>query len=240
MSDYGEMSYPELLVALHQLVATEEQLSDSLGRVAVIACYAIEGVDGVGLTLRAGGTGTTVAYSGDPAPQLDDAQYEDDTGPCLDSFREQVTINVPRVADEASRWPSYVRTAERLGIRSSLSLPLRSPGEPAVGALNFYASPEDAFAGDTVAVAEMFAAQASVAVTNAQVYWQARHLTEHLTKALDSRDRIGQAKGILMRSHGITGDEAFERLRTLSQQRNIKVSDLADEVIWTGQLPDGA
>ena len=238
MPDYAEMSYPELLVALHQLVATEEQLEDALGRVANIACYAIDNVDAVGLTLRAGGSGTTVAFSGDPAPRLDDAQYEDDTGPCLDSFREDITINVPRIADHRTRWPSYTRTAEELGICSSLSLPLRVPGEPSVGALNFYASPESAFPEETVTITELFAAQASVAVTNAQIYWQARHLTENLTRALDSRDRIGQAKGILMRQHAITGNDAFELLRQTSQQRNIKVSDLADLVIWTGQLPE--
>lgn len=238
MSEYGEMSYPELLVALHHLVATEEQLSDSLGRVADIARFAIAGVDAVGLTLRAGASGTTVAFAGDAAPALDDAQYADDAGPCLESFREGITINVPRLADELSRWPTYVRTAGELGIRSSLSLPLRVPGEPDVGAINLYAAPESAFPDDTVAVAEVFAAQASVAVTNAEVYWRARHLAENLTKALDSRDRIGQAKGILMRDRGITGDEAFELLRRTSQRRNVKVADLADEVIWTGQLSE--
>ncbi len=238
MSDFEEMSRPDLLVALHQLVHNEEHLTDSLRRVADIATWAVPGVESVGLTFRAGKSGTTVAFSGEAAPLLDEAQYEDDTGPCLDSFREETTINVPRVADELNKWPTYVRTAEKLGIRSSLSLPLRISGEPAVGALNLYASTESAFSGDTLAAGEMFAAQASVAVTNAQVYWQARHLAENLTKALESRDRIGQAKGILMRHHGISGDEAFDRLRRLSQRRNIKVADLADEVIWTGQLPD--
>jgi GAF domain-containing protein len=238
MSEYEALTYPDLLVALHQLVSDEEHLTDSLRRVADIACFAVPGVESVGLTFRAGGSGTTVAFSGDVAPVLDEAQYADDLGPCLEAFRTDRTINVPNVTHEVNRWPTYVRTAQELGIHSSLSLPLGLPGEAAMGALNMYASPESAFPDDTVAVGEMFAAQASVAVANAQVYWQAKHLTEHLTRALDSRDRIGQAKGILMRHHGISGDEAFDMLRKVSQQRNVKVTDLADDVIWTGQLPE--
>jgi GAF domain-containing protein len=233
------MSYAETLVALHQLVATEENLTDSLRRCADIARSAVPDVEGVGLTLRAGGTGTTVAFSGDTAPKLDEAQYEDDEGPCLEAFRENTLLNVTHIAAELSRWPSFVRCADELGIRSSLSVPLRLEGS-AVGALNLYAGAVEAFPPGTVEVAEMFAAQASIAVTNAQVYWQARHLAEHLSKALDSRDVIGQAKGILMREHSITGDAAFEMIRRTSQHRNIKVQALAEQIVRAGQLPDGA
>ena len=237
MSGPDDMSYADVLVALHQLVETEENLTDSLRRVANTACYAVPGVEAVGLTMRAGRSGTTVAFTGDVAPALDDAQYEDDLGPCLESFREDRLILVDRIADEVSRWPSFARRAEELGIRSSLSIPLRAD-HAAIGALNLYASPESAFPPDAVTVAEMFGAQASVSVTNAEVYWRAKHLADNLGRALDSRDRIGQAKGILMREHGIDGDKAFELIREQSQRSNVKVVDLADRIIWTGQLPD--
>jgi GAF domain-containing protein len=239
MSEFeGEITYPDMLVALHQLVATEENLTDSLRRCADIARYAVPGVKGVGLTLRKGDSGTTVAFSGDSAPALDDAQYADDLGPCLDAFRTDRTINVERISDELSRWPTFVRRADELGIRSSLSIPLRLDHTGPVGALNLYADHEAAFPDDTVEVAHMFGVQASIAVTNAQVYWQAKHLADNLSKALDSRDLIGQAKGILMREHGISSDEAFERIRRASQQRNIKVTSLAEQIVWTGQLSD--
>ncbi|MGB3409838.1 MAG: GAF and ANTAR domain-containing protein [Microthrixaceae bacterium] len=238
MSNFeGEITYPDMLIALHQLVGTEENLTDSLRRCADIARYAVPGTKGVGLTLRAGDSGTTVAFSGDPAPALDDAQYEDDLGPCLEAFRTDRTIYVERVSDELARWPTFVRRAEELGIRSSLSLPLRLKSDP-VGALNLYADHEAAFSDETVEVAHMFAVQASIAVTNAQVYWRAKHLADNLTKALDSRDLIGQAKGILMREHGISSDDAFDRIRRVSQKRNIKVTALAEQIVWTGQIPN--
>jgi GAF domain-containing protein len=238
MSEFeGEITYPDMLVALHQLVGTEENLTDSLRRCADIAHYAVPGVKGVGLTLRTGDSGTTVAFSGDMAPALDDAQYADDLGPCLEAFRTDRTVYVEQISKELSRWPTFVRRADELGIHSSLSLPLRLESDP-VGALNLYADRPAAFSEETVEVAHMFAVQASIAVTNAQVYWRAKHLADNLAKALDSRDLIGQAKGILMREHGISGDEAFDRLRRASQERNIKVTALAEQIIWTGQLPE--
>lgn len=237
MSEFEGMTYAETLVALHQLVATEEQLSDSLRRCAEIARVAVPAVEGVGLTLRMGDSGTTVAFSGDAAPKLDQAQYDDDEGPCLEAFRKDDVINVGRIAAERSRWPSFARCADEVGVRSSLSIPLRLDGS-AVGALNLYAGPEESFPPSTVDVAEKFGVQASIAVTNAQVYWQAKHLAEHLSRALDSRDIIGQAKGILMREHGIDGDAAFDMIRRASQHRNVKVHTLAEQIVWAGQLPD--
>jgi hypothetical protein len=61
---------------------------------------------------------------------------------------------------------------------------------------------------------------------------------EQLTQALESRDVIGQAKGIFMATHGVDADEAFERLRKESQTRNMKVRDLAERIAYTGVMPD--
>jgi AmiR/NasT family two-component response regulator len=57
--------------------------------------------------------------------------------------------------------------------------------------------------------------------------------------ALESRDVIGQAKGILMVQHHLSASEAFDLLRTTSQARNVKLRQLAQEVADTGALPDG-
>jgi GAF domain-containing protein len=237
--DEIDMNTADLLVGVHQLLDTEQNLTDSLQRVTFLANAAVPAAEGVGLTLRSGDSGTTIAFQGEIAPELDEAQYADDLGPCLEAFRDDRTINVGSIPTEMSRWPSFAKRAAELGVRSSLSLPLRDD-QRAVGALNFYATPEHKFEDPLVVVAEAFAAQASVAVTNAAVYWRTRHMADNLTKALDSRDKIGQAKGILMRDLGISAEDAFELIRKTSQNRNIKVADIAEEIIWSGQLPGGA
>ena len=75
-----------------------------------------------------------------------------------------------------------------------------------------------------------------MACANAEVYWRTYSLTEHLREALESRDVIGQAKGILMARRGCTPDAAFEALRKVSQHRNIKLRDIAEQVVYLGDL----
>lgn len=79
-----------------------------------------------------------------------------------------------------------------------------------------------------------------VAIANAEVYWRTYELTQNLEIALENRDRIGQAKGILIATAHISGDEAFDVLRRTSQNLNVKLRQIADHVVWTGQLPTGA
>ena len=57
---------------------------------------------------------------------------------------------------------------------------------------------------------------------------------EHLQRALVSNRHIGMAMGILMERHRLTQEQAFNRLRDLSQRRNVKLRDLADQIIYTG------
>jgi len=66
---------------------------------------------------------------------------------------------------------------------------------------------------------------------------------EGLEEALVSRDVIGQAKGILMERHKLTGDQAFALLVRASQRTNTRLADIAAYLAETGDLrtsPDGA
>src|SRR3954454_13148101 len=67
---------------------------------------------------------------------------------------------------------------------------------------------------------------------------QLNEKVEGLEEALLSRDVIGQAKGILMERLHLTPDQAFEELRTVSQQQNKKLKEIAAELAETGEWPD--
>jgi hypothetical protein len=54
---------------------------------------------------------------------------------------------------------------------------------------------------------------------------------DNLNTALESSRTIGQATGILMERHGISPDEAFGRLVTMSQDSNIKLRDVAENMV---------
>ncbi len=146
---------------------------------------------------------------------------------------------VAKVSQVADRWPAFAASAVDHGIQSSLSLPLTVRAE-IVGALNMYSPTPDAFDPHSVDLAQRFAEQAAVAISNADVYWRTYALTQHLEVALENRDRIGQAKGVLIATNRITADAAFDKLRRTSQNLNIKLREVADYVVRTGQLPESA
>jgi AmiR/NasT family two-component response regulator len=53
----------------------------------------------------------------------------------------------------------------------------------------------------------------------------------NLKRALDSRDLIGQAKGVLMVTFGCSADEAFALMATQSQHENRKVVAVAVDIV---------
>ncbi len=53
----------------------------------------------------------------------------------------------------------------------------------------------------------------------------------NLEKALETRDIIGQAKGILMARQQIDADAAFDVLRRASQRSNTKLRDVASDLV---------
>jgi GAF domain-containing protein len=134
-----------------------------------------------------------------------------------------------------TRWPEFGRAAAKSGVLAVLCVPLVLNGQ-AVGTLNLYSKTTHGFTEAGEETARLFSEQAAVACVNAEVYWRTYNLTEHLREALESRDVIGQAKGILMARRGCTPDAAFEALRKASQRRNVKLRDVAEGVVYTGEL----
>ena len=68
-------------------------------------------------------------------------------------------------------------------------------------------------------------------VSNVQAYWAAFEMTRNLTRAMESRVVIEQAKGVLIGRHGLSDDESFDRLRGRSQTENRKLRDIAVELV---------
>ena len=86
-------------------------------------------------------------------------------------------------------------------------------------------------------MASGFAPYAAVAAGTVQAYRSARKAADNLQIALESRAVIEQAKGILIERHKLTPDRAFEALATVSMGRNVKVRDVAEHLVLTGELP---
>ena len=135
---------------------------------------------------------------------------------------------------EDARWPVFGPQVVRdLDVRSMVSFQIYVD-EASLGAINAYAAPAGAFDDQAVAQMGILAAHAALAF----VRTRAAGRVEHLTAALQTNRTIGVAMGVLMARLGIAQDEAFERLRLVSQATNRKLRDIADEVVLTGALPE--
>lgn len=225
------------LAALAGVVLGQTDLNATLEEVTRIAVRAVPPAVGASITTSLSGRPATVAASDSWAQDLDEMQYAEHEGPCLDCWRTGTVFRVRDLADD-TRWPFYGPRATALGARSSVSVPMSSEGK-IVGALNLYSREVDAFSTEAVSLGELIAAHAGMAVQVATAFFGHRELADQLREAMESRAVIEQAKGILMSAHKVTAEEAFELLRKRSQDRNVKLRLLATEVVETGVLPEG-
>ena len=141
---------------------------------------------------------------------------------------EQQTVRVPDMASE-QRWPQFAQRAHEAGARSMLSFQLYVEGDN-LGALNLCNHQAGAFDDESEQVGLLFASHAAVAFADARKQ-------DELVRAIDSRDLIGQAKGILMERYSVDGDQAFRVLTRVSQHTHRKLRDVAEELARTGTLP---
>jgi len=122
-----------------------------------------EGEVGVGLSIVVAGEVRSIGATTLGAQRMDRGQAEDGDGPCLRALRSGESVAVSDYAGE-SRWPSTSRRAAETGIRSSLSLPLKTRDDIVLGALNVYSDSVNAFSAATGSSLGAFAAQATTSL----------------------------------------------------------------------------
>jgi len=219
----------EAFAELGRINLSDASLDHVLNRVAELAKAVIPGTTAVSVTLVTEGVAGTAAYTGEPAIQLDEAQYESGYGPCLDAAAHQAVHVIADMGVE-TRWPEFAEAAAGSGVHSSLSIgiPIR---KSVTGAINIYGTEPDAFDSDAVALGQTFAGYAAVALANVHLYSATQSLAEQMAAAMESRAVIEQAKGLLVGQQGVSPDEAFAILSRASQQSNRKLRDIAQAII---------
>lgn len=158
---------------------------------------------------------------------VDELQNETRQGPCLDAAYRERTIRVPDMSTE-QRWPAFAVKAYDAGVGSMLAFQLYVDEEN-LGALNLYSRAVNAFTDESEHIGLMVAAHAGVAFAGA-------NKVEQLTESVATRDRIGQAKGILMERYKINEQQAFVLLAKVSQTTNTKLNVVAEHLAATGEI----
>ena len=230
LTDPSDFEFHDALGALHSLVLSVAEVESFLGEVAVLAAAAVGDEVSCGITTRHDHTPVTSAASDRLAASVDEQQYGAGQGPCLEALATGLVVDVPDQESDR-RWGPYRQAAIDLGVKCSLSLPLFVDGT-SVGALNLYGfRAPHGFEGSGRQRAEVFAAQASTALTLALRFSDQEQRSRQLVEALHSRSVIDQALGILMVEQRCDAQTAFNLLRMRSQSANRKLRDVAIEVV---------
>ena len=171
----------------------------------------------------------TAAATSEAVARAHDLQVEFDEGPCLDALEHPSSIYTVDDASTDPRWPRWNAEVVRLGFRSVVSVPIAT-SERRYGSLNIYSEQPHAFDEDDIAVTLVVARHASVALAAARDI-------EGLRRAIDARKLIGIAMGMLMERYDIDADQSFDVLRRYSQHHNVKLRDVALQVVEQRGLP---
>jgi GAF domain-containing protein len=230
-SDDVAQAFHDIAGALYSATDT----SDSLQQLADLAPKTFDSCRWAGIALVREGEVETAAASHDIVRELDALQDDAGSGPVLTALVHASNVVISDVSAD-DRWPGFSTSAGALGVRGVMAHRILVSGET-LGALVLYADEPDAFDGIDEDACTIFAAYAGVALGCSAIVKREGRQLEELRRALASRDTIGQAKGIMIERLRLTPDEAFERLRVASMDRNIKLRDLADEVVRTGEVP---
>jgi transcriptional regulator with GAF, ATPase, and Fis domain len=189
----------------------------------------IDGVDSADVLLISGADlFRSVAATSQLAVDMDDLQQRFREGPCLDAaVGDSIVMTNDLSADE--RWPRFAEAAVAAGVHSLMSFQLYTHNSR-MGALNLFGRKSDVFTGECEAVGAMLATHAAVALIADDVRLQFR-------SALATRDVIGQAKGMIMERFDVDAVRAFQILTKLSQDSNIRLSEVAEDVVSRGREP---
>jgi GAF domain-containing protein len=197
-------------------------LDRTLAQITSAAVEVLPNVQYSSITVRhADGKLVTSAPTDDLLLRLDSVQYELQEGPCYEAAVETAHVISSNLgADE--RFPKYGPMAVEHGIRAQVGVRLFDT-DTSQGALNLYSTRVGAF-DDFDTVSSLFAHQAGLAIA------YARHV-DNLEEAVRTRTTIGKAVGIVMERYQLDDERAFAFLARLSQQRNVKLRLVAEEII---------
>jgi GAF domain-containing protein len=224
LEEQADQSWDAVIAAARELQSSGS--NDVLQHIVDIAVTRLDGCSRAGVSVDRNGRLSSPIVSDADVLAIDALQYSIESGPCVEAMRgTQVSVDAPDLAND-ERFQPFGAEAARSNCRAVLSHRLHGDART-LGSLNFYSTVAHGFSDDDRRRAGSLAALASLAFHAMVVQEDA----EGLREAILSRDVIGQAKGILMQRHGVSADEAFTQLQSTSQARNVKLRDVAREIV---------
>jgi hypothetical protein len=232
MSPVGPLR--ERITSLAGRADDNAHIATDLVNIAILSADRVAVVSYASVTSRYEGAYATVAASSDLALDVDDAQYADDAGPCLDALDGDSPVGVPDIAATMT-WPGFRDVAFRLGLRASLSIPLFAGRGTTIAALNLYSHDPDAMKILTTAVWAVYESDTPSARTVDDLEAGGTELVTGLAGAFAVRATIQQALGLLMSATAYSPEQAFVSLRLGAAEAGVSLTDEAARLLTEHQ-----
>lgn len=211
------------MAELARAMAAPRGRDEIFSDVTAAAVDLIDGIDTAGILLITGEGSYESHACTSPLPcELDVLQETFQEGPCLEAALDDLVVTTEDFRDEP-RWPAYSAEVAKLGVLSGMSFRLYTTDRTA-GALNLFGFEPRAWDAEAITTGAVLAAHAVAAILAGQ-------RRDDLRSELATRDRVGQAKGIIMERYRVGDLRAFEMLRALAQEEGTTLTVIAQRVI---------
>jgi hypothetical protein len=216
----------EVFRGLAELVYVSDDYTQVYDAIVHAAPRLVEGCDHASLMLRQHDRFVTSAASDAVARQVDEFERELGEGPCLDAIVDETVYHDEDLTD-GSPWPRLTqRVLAETPVRGMAGFRLMAGAEKS-GALNLFSDRAGGLTQHGVDQGIVLASFVTVALLAASE----KQAADTLRQGLRSNREIGKAVGLMMAFHKISDSDAFDMLRVASQEMNLKLSEVARQVV---------
>ena len=229
----GQEPLAAALVALAMTPDDAIDLDARLSKLAQLVVDRVAAVEYASVTAARDGAYATVATTGELAMAVDQAQYEDEDGPCLRSLDKKHPVGV-RDIDRTIKWPGFRQTALALGLHASVSIPVFGGSGDTIAALNLYGRDAAAMAPLIAGIPAIFDPDLPLPADRDDLQPLDAGGEELLTgfaEALAARSTIQLALGIIAGHTGVPAKDAYIDLRLRAADAGVALLTAAETVI---------
>jgi GAF domain-containing protein len=219
----------QALSELSRMCYGDMGVQDAIGEI-VQTTHTIFAVDGAGLMLTDGDQRLrAVAASDDRFTHLEQLQLEHQEGPCIDAFEGKALVSAQNLTEE-QRWPTFSRAAVDRSVRAVLASPLPY-NRDAVGVVAVLSEQHRPWSPEAELGLLAFTDLAALLIASMMHSEQQSQMAVQLRAALDTRQVIEQAKGVLIAQQGVSARAAYEQLRAQARAGRRKLNAVCAEVV---------
>ena len=225
----------QALVELGRLRFGEMRVEDAI-REVVHTTHSMFDVDGAGLMLADGDQHLrSVAASDNRFTYLEDLQVEHQEGPCIEAYDTKQLVGVEDLTKD-QRWPLFSSAAVDHQVRAVLASPLPY-NQDAVGVVAVMSQDSNPWSPEGELALLAFTDLAALLIASMMQSEESNVLSSQLQGALNTRQVIEQAKGVLIGTRHMSARAAYEQLRAQARAERRKLAVVCSELVDQAARP---